>query len=93
MTSRFGLISASALGRGLSQNDWSVLVVICVHADRERKAFPSMATIAAEAHIGRQNVPRSLAKLEALDLIRRKRVPRRGGGCSSRCRSGQMPAE
>ena len=80
MTGRFARIPEAALGRGLEKNDWSVLAVICLHADRDGRAFPSMSTIATESHIDRPNVPRSLAKLEALDLIRRKRVPRRGGG-------------
>jgi len=80
MTGRYACIPGWALGLGLSKNDWIVLVVICLHADRDGRAFPSIRTIAAEAHIAPSNVPRSLAKLETLGLIRRERVPRSIGG-------------
>ena len=63
----------------LSATDWSVLHAICLHADREGKAFPSMARIAALCRIERRHVARSIKRLETLRLLRRERV-RRGDG-------------
>ena len=74
------MIPAKAARANLSASDWAVLHAICLHADPEGRAFPSMARIAEIADMHRNHVPRSIARLEDRGLLRRKRVPRPGGG-------------
>jgi hypothetical protein len=76
----FVKIPARAVRAKLSATDWEVLHAIALHADKDGRAFPSMARIAAIIGITRNNVPRSIARLEERGLLRRKRVPRPNGG-------------
>lgn len=80
MNARFAKIPARAASAQLSATDWAVLHAIGLHADKEGRAFPSMARIAEIIQKRRNHVPRSLARLEKLGLLRRKRVPRPTGG-------------
>jgi len=53
---------------GLRRRDYPVLIVIGSHADRATKrAFPSMAMIAACKGLDRAKVPSSIARLEAAE--------------------------
>jgi len=76
---KFARLPARAAGMSLTATDWSVLHAICLHANREGKAFPSMARIASLCRIERRNVARTINRLEKLRLLRRERV-RRGNG-------------
>jgi helix-turn-helix protein len=76
---KFARLPARAAGMDLTATDWSVLHAICLHADRDGKAFPSMARIASLCRIERRHVARSINRLENLRLLRRERV-RRGNG-------------
>jgi hypothetical protein len=73
-------IPAKAALADLSKTDWAVLHAICLHVDREGRAFPSMTRISEIAQIWRNHVPRSVARLEKQGLLRCRRVPRPTGG-------------
>src|SRR5262249_33319116 len=76
---KFSRIPARAAGMSLTATDWSVLHAICLHADRDGKAFPSMARIASLCRMRRPHVARTIGRLEELGLLRRERS-RRGHG-------------
>ena len=76
----FARIPAKAATANLTKTDWGVLHAICLHADKDGRAFPSMARIAEIAEMRRNHVPRSIARLEKRGLLRRRRVPRPTGG-------------
>lgn len=76
----FARVPAKASGSNLSKTDWAVLHALCLHSDKDGRAFPSMARIADIAGIKRNHVPRSMRRLEAKGLLRRERVPRPTGG-------------
>jgi hypothetical protein len=76
----FARIPAKAARAKLSATDWAVLHAIGLHADKDGKAFPSMARIAEIAGLKRNHVPRSVARLEQRSLLRRERMPRPNGG-------------
>jgi RIO-like serine/threonine protein kinase len=77
---RFAKIPARAARAKLSATDWGVLHAIALHADKEGRAFPSMARIAEIVGIQRNNVPRSIERLEERRLLRRKRMTKPNGG-------------
>jgi hypothetical protein len=73
MADQYARIPARAISyRELSAHDWRVLVCIASHADGAGRAYPSMARISAMTGIGRGNVPRAIARLERLGLLRRQ---------------------
>jgi hypothetical protein len=76
----FARIPAKAARGKLSATDWAVLHAIGLHADKDGRAYPSMARIAEIAGLKRNHVPRSTARLERRGLLRRERVPRPNGG-------------
>src|SRR5438552_13151455 len=76
----FSRVPAKAVRAKLRQTDWAVLHVIGLHADKDGRAFPSMARIAEIAGIRRGDVPRSLTRLADRGLLSRERVPRPKGG-------------
>jgi hypothetical protein len=76
----FARVPARAATARLGKIDWAVLHAICLHADKDGRAFPSMARIAQIAGIKRNHVPRSAARLEKRGLLRRNRMPRPNGG-------------
>jgi hypothetical protein len=57
-----------------------VLHAIGLHADKDGRAFPSMARIAEIAGINRGNVPRAVGRLEQRGLMLRQRAPKPNGG-------------
>src|SRR5215212_481608 len=71
MTDRFARISERAIRcRELRATDWRVLACIALHADAEGRAFPGMTTIAEIAGVRRQDVPRSIRRLEQFQQLR-----------------------
>src|SRR5262249_24838711 len=73
MGDRYARIPSRAIGcRELSATDWRVLACIALHADASGRAWPSMATIAKMVGIRREDVPRSIRRLEQLRLLRRE---------------------
>jgi hypothetical protein len=76
----FARIPAKAATAKLSATDWAVLHVIGMHADKDGRAFPSMARIAEITGIKRHNVARAIGRIEKRDLMRHDRVPRPNGG-------------
>jgi len=80
INANFSRVPAKAARAKLSQTDWAVLHAIGLHADKAGIAFPSMARISEITGIARNNIPRSIARLEERGLLRRKRVPKSGGG-------------
>ena len=71
MTERFARIPERAIRcRDLSATDWRVLACILLHADEVGRAYPGMTTIAKMAGIRRQDVPRTIRRLEQMNLIR-----------------------
>jgi hypothetical protein len=76
----FARIPASAMRcRELTACDWRVLTCVALHANSAGKAWPSMATIASSTGIRREDVPRSIRRLEKFGLLRTTS----GGGSSS----------
>ena len=76
----FARVPAQAVRCDLSATDWQVLHAIALHADKDGRAFPSMARIAKITGINRSNVPRAIARLEKGGLLLRNRVPKPDGG-------------
>jgi hypothetical protein len=76
----FARIPAKAATAKLTQTDWAVLHAIGLHADKDGRAFPSMARIAEITGIKRHNVARAIGRIERRGLLRRHRVPRPNGG-------------
>jgi hypothetical protein len=69
---RFARISERAIRcRELSASDWRVLACIALHADASGRAYPGMRTIAEMAGIRREDVPRTIRRLEQLRQLRR----------------------
>ena len=58
----------------LTAADWSVLAVICLHADRNGRAFPSQSRIGELAGIARRHVPRTIKRLIEVGLLAAGRV-------------------
>ena len=77
---KFARIPAKAASAKRSATDWAVLHAICLHADKDGRAFPSMARVAEIAGMKRKNIPRTIKRLEERGLLRRRRVPRPQGG-------------
>jgi hypothetical protein len=79
MSERFARISEAAVRcRELSAADWRVLACVALHADARGRAWPSMATIADMTGLRRQDVPRTIRRLERLGMLRCEgRGPRR----------------
>jgi DNA-binding IscR family transcriptional regulator len=68
---QFACIPAQAASiPGLGAYDLRVLIAIALHADGEGRAYPSLARIASRTCIARQNVSRSIARLEKAGLVR-----------------------
>jgi Helix-turn-helix domain len=80
----FARIPARAAGMGLTANDWSVLHVICLHADKAGHSYPSLMRIAAMARIRRNHVSRSTKRLAQLGLVRSERLSRGSGWANTR---------
>src|SRR5262249_23945947 len=80
VNARYARIPARAARANLSQTDWKVLHAIGLHADKDARAFPSMARIAQIAEIKRNNVPRAIKRIVEAGLMRRQRTPRPTGG-------------
>ena len=76
----FALMSAKAARAELSATDFKVLLAIGLHADKDGRAFPSMARVAEIIGVRRGDIPRSLNRLEECGLLRRQRAPRAKGG-------------
>ena len=76
----FSRVPAKAVRAKLRQTDWAVIHAIGLHADKDGRAFPSMARIAEIVGIQRNNIPRSIGRLEERGLLRRKRLPKPNGG-------------
>jgi len=73
MAERYARIPAHAVGcRELSAADWRVLAAIALHADGHGRAYPGMTTIATLAGIRRNDVPRSIRRLEQHGILRRE---------------------
>ena len=62
-----------AADRRINLTDMRVMIGITKCADRENRAFPSLATIAEYAGLDRRKVPEAIAKLEACGWITRTR--------------------
>jgi hypothetical protein len=60
----------------LSGREYDVLVAIALHANRDGFAWPSLATIVAEAGTREKRVPGHIHKLEETRIL----LTRRGGG-------------
>lgn len=59
--------------------DHRVLIAICSHANAGGRAYPSYACIASETGIARDNVPRSITRLEEFGYLQRQRHKRGPG--------------
>jgi hypothetical protein len=82
MSFRFARIPARAAGFGLTAADWAVLHALCLHADRDGYAHPSLTRIAAVAHVARRSTIRCLTRLAKLGLIYAARTAR-GQACGN----------
>ena len=74
MTERFARIPIRAAGISLGAVPLRVLIAISGHADGEGRAYPGMGMIAGAADIRREDVPRAIASLERVGLLRRERA-------------------
>jgi hypothetical protein len=71
---QFARIPAQAASiPSLGACDLRVLIAIALHADGQGRAYPSLARIASRACMARQNVSRSIARLEKVGLLRHER--------------------
>jgi hypothetical protein len=75
MTERFARIPVRAAAISLGAVPLRVLIAISGHADAEGRAYPGMGTIADATGIRREDVPRAIARLEQVGLLRRERAP------------------
>ncbi len=77
MAERYARIPESTIRcREMSATDWRVYAAIALHADSYGRAYPGMTTIALISGVRRQDVPRTISRLEKLGLLRRE--PRAG---------------
>jgi len=68
---RFARISERAIRcRDLSAVDWRILACIALHADVAGRAYPGMTTIAEMTGVRRQDVPRTIRRLEQFRILR-----------------------
>lgn len=67
----------------LRRNDILVYVALCKHADKERKAFPSISTIARVGRIAKSTVQESLKHMQALGYLSKQHRVRNNGSKSS----------
>ena len=68
---RFARIAERAVRcRELSATDWRVLACIALHADVAGRAYPGMTTIAEMTGVRRQDVPRTIRRLEQFRILR-----------------------
>jgi hypothetical protein len=68
---RFARIAERAIRcRELSAADWRVLACIALHADATGRAYPGMTTIAEMTGVRRQDVPRTIRRLERFLQLR-----------------------
>jgi hypothetical protein len=68
---RFARISERAIRcRELAATDWRVLACISLHADTSGRAYPGMTIIATMTGVRRQDVPRTIRRLERFRLLR-----------------------
>ncbi len=65
---------------GLGAQDLRVLIAIAGHANGDGNAHPSLARIASLIGIDRRLVPRSIARLEDIGILRRNRRKGERGG-------------
>lgn len=70
--------SEAARDLRLGAMDKGTLLALCSFADRDGKAFPSLAKIAERAGIHRATVAKSLNTLESFGYILRKQRQRQG---------------
>jgi Helix-turn-helix domain len=67
---RFARIAERAIRcRELSAVDWRVYTCIALHADAAGRAYPGMATIAEMTGVRRQDVPRTIRRLERFRML------------------------
>src|SRR5258708_6494787 len=70
MTERFARVAVRAAAmKHLSGCDLRIYVAIAAHANSDGLAWPGMTTIAAITGIRRQDVPRTIRRLERLRLL------------------------
>jgi len=71
MGDRYARIPSLAIGcRELSAADWRILACIALHADGAGLSWPGMTIIAQMTGIRRQDVPRTIRRLEQFRLLR-----------------------
>jgi hypothetical protein len=71
MTDRFARVAPCvAAMNDLSGCDLRVYIAIAAHANSDGLAWPGMTTIAATTGIRRQDVPRTICRLERFRLLR-----------------------
>ena len=80
MTAHFAKVPPrAARDPRLRAADHRVLIAISSHVNGEGRAYPSYACIASETGIARDNVPRSITRLEKFGYLRRQRHKRGPG--------------
>ena len=78
MSDRFAMVPAAVLEDDtLDTYSKMILVALRLHADREGRAFPSLATLARLSGMGKSTIVRKLSELECSGHLRRskKRLP------------------
>ncbi len=78
MSDRFAMVPAAILEDDtLDTYSKMILVALRLHADREGRAFPSLATLARLSGMGKSTIVRKLSELECSGHLRRskKRLP------------------
>ena len=78
MSDRFAVVPAAVLEDDtLDTYSKMILVALRLHADREGRAFPSLATLARLSGMGKSTIVRKLSELECSGHLRRskKRLP------------------
>ena len=93
MSFKFARIPAKAAGLPLTATQLRVLIAICLHADRDGFAHPSLARIGKIAHVQTANVAHSLSALVRHGLIRRDRTARGDGWANTQYQVIYEPAE
>jgi hypothetical protein len=78
------LLAKDSDGKGLSGADLRVYIALRTFADRERKAFPHVPTIAARAGVNARTAEKCLSRLKEMGLVVSKRRYRADGSIA-RC--------
>ena len=70
---KFGIVYTEIIqDPDLSLRAKGLYAILCSYADKERKCYPSISTLAESAGVTRRTIERTLIELEQKDYVRRQ---------------------